>query len=59
MINDPKLYFIIGILIIIHHYFKHQNDFKDMISKFIQYKDINNHETWALFSFGIGLGALL
>jgi len=53
-------FFIFAVLIIIHHYIKHRDD-KDMtlIDKFVQYKDINNHETWALFFIGISIGLYL
>ena len=52
--------FYIGILIILHHYKKHKND-KDLsnLDKFVQISDIDNHETWALFCFGIGIGIKL
>lgn len=52
--------FSIGILIILHHYKKHKNN-KDFstLDKFVQISDINNHETWALFFFGIGIGMIL
>ena len=51
--------FIIGILIILHHYLKHVNDDTNILNKFIQIDDINNHETWALFLFGIGIGMII
>ena len=51
--------FIIGILIILHHYLKHINDDTTILNKFIQIDDINNHETWALFAFGIGIGIII
>lgn len=52
--------FLIGILIIIHHYYKHRNDpNKSTMEKIVQIKDIDNHETWALFFFGIGIGLIL
>jgi len=52
--------FYIGILIILHHYIKHIN-YKcfSTLDKFIQISDIDNHETWALFFFGIGIGMRL
>lgn len=51
------LFFFIGFGIIIHHYFKHKNDTDlDLLSKFVQWKDINNHETVALFFLGISVG---
>jgi len=52
--------FLIGIIIIIHHYIKHKENKKlNMIDKFIQIEDINNHETWALFFIGIGIGTII
>jgi len=49
--------FIISFLIIIHHYLKHKNDNElNNYEKFIQIKDIDNHETWMLFFIGIGIG---
>lgn len=55
--NLYLLFFLITICIIIHHYFKHKNDTDlDLLSKFVQWEDINNHETVALFFFGIGIG---
>ena len=52
--------FYIGILIILHHYKKHRNDEGlRFLEKFVQKTDINNHETWALFFFGIGIGMRL
>ena len=54
MKNIPFLFVII---IIFHHYIKHSQDKNLSLSeKFFQYKDINNHETWALFLLGIGIG---
>jgi hypothetical protein len=52
--------FYIGILIILHHYKKHKKD-KGLstLDKFVQISDIDNHETWALFFFGIGIGMRL
>jgi len=51
--------FYITIIIIFHHYFKHKrNKQLSVIDKIIQFKDINNHETWALFFLGIGIGML-
>ena len=52
--------FYIGILIILHHYNKHRKEKGfSILDKFVQIKDINNHETWALFFFGIGIGMRL
>ena len=56
---NKKLPFILAICIIIHHYYKHRNDNKRLIEKIIQYNDIDNHETWALFFVGIGIGLYL
>lgn len=51
------LFIFLAFGIIIHHYFKHKNDDGlDILSKFVQWKDINNHETLALFFLGIGVG---
>ena len=56
-INIP---FYISILIILHHYVKHRkNKYFSTLDKFIQISDIDNHETWALFFFGIGIGMRL
>ena len=52
--------FYIGSLIILHHLIKHKNDHELSIwDNFAQIEDINNHETWALFFFGIGIGMKL
>ncbi len=52
--------FYISVLIILHHYNKHKNDKElTILNKFIQINDINNHETWALFFLGIGIGLRL
>ena len=57
---NKNIPFYIAILIILHHVIKHMNDRElNNIDKFIQLKDINNHETWALFFFGIGIGMRL
>ena len=61
MMNHTKnIPFYIAIIIILHHYKKHKND-KGMSTweKFVQINDINNHESWALFFLGIGLGLRL
>ncbi len=57
---NKNIPFYIGILIILHHYKKHKND-KDLstLDKFVQITDIDNHETWALFFLGIGIGMRL
>ena len=59
-IHNINIPFYIGILIILHHYKKHKKD-KELstLDKFVQITDINNHETWALFFFGIGIGMRL
>lgn len=52
--------FLIGIFIILHHYKKHNKDRGfSTLDKLVQIKDIDNHETWALFFFGIGIGMIL
>ena len=52
--------FYIGILIILHHYKKHRKDKGfSILDKFVQIKDIDNHETWALFFFCICIGMSL
>ena len=50
----------ISIIIVGHHFYKHFND-NDLtfVEKFVQYDDINNHETIALFFLGIYLGPRL
>ena len=58
MLKNVLLY--ISILIIIHHYKKHNYDKKkSFYDKIFQINDINNHETWALFFFGIWVGIQL
>lgn len=53
LLNIP---FFIGFFIILHHYIKHKDDTdKSTLDKFIQISDIDNHETWVLFFFGIGM----
>lgn len=55
--NNKKIPFLISILIILHHYHKHRNNPNfTTLDKFVQIKDIDNHETWALFFLGIGIG---
>lgn len=45
--------------IIVHHYFIHRKDIHlSTLDKWVQYNDINNHETWALFFIGIGIGII-
>ena len=44
--------------IIIHHRYAHRNDERlGDFEKWFQFDDLRNHETWALFFFGIGVGA--
>ena len=46
-----------SITIIGHNYHKHANNSDlSFLGKIVQYDDINNHETWALFFTGIYLG---
>jgi len=46
--------------IVLHHYKKHYNDTKlTPLEKIVQFSDIDNHETWALFFAGIGIGMKL
>ena len=48
---------MISLLIVLAHYIKHKNDANlSLLDKFVQIGDINNHETWALFFLGIGIG---
>ena len=36
---------------------KHYNDTKlTLLEKFVQFSDIDNHETWVLFFLGIAIG---
>ncbi len=52
--------FVICLLIVLHHYYKHKDDANfSLLDKFVQFNDINNHETWALFFLGIGIGMCL
>ena len=49
--------FIICLFIVLHHYNKHKNNPNlSELEKFCQFEDINNHETWALFFFALGIG---
>lgn len=43
----PIIPFLISCAIVLHHY---NDDKLTLIEKFVQFDDINNHETWALFS---------
>lgn len=50
----------ISILIILHHYKKHnKNKGFNNLDDFFQFRDIDNHETWALFFMGIAIGMRL
>tara|TARA_B110000967_G_scaffold208655_2_gene261610 strand:- start:52 stop:231 length:180 start_codon:yes stop_codon:yes gene_type:complete len=52
--------FIFSILIILHHYQKHKNNSEfSILDKFVQIRDIDNHETLALFFLGVGIGMRL
>jgi hypothetical protein len=52
--------FLIALVIVLHHYKKHKNNKKlEFFDKFVQISDIDNHETWALFFIGIGIGMRL
>jgi len=51
------LCFITALLIIFHHYLDHP-ELKGW-RRFIQFKDINNHETAIMFLLGLGIGSML
>ena len=54
---ESNLPIFISFGIILHHYRKHYyNNKLNQLEKFIQFSDIDNHETWALFFFGIAIG---
>ena len=54
---ESNIPIIISCVIILHHYKKHYNDPKlTLLEKFVQFSDIDNHETWVLFFFGIAIG---
>jgi hypothetical protein len=58
--HKKNIPFYIAILIILHHYQKHKKDKGfSTLEKFVQLTDIDNHESWALFFFGIGIGMRL
>lgn len=40
------------VLILVHHGVKHRGII-------VQWKDINNHETWAMMALGVAIGLLL
>lgn len=49
--------FVISFLIVLHHYIKHRKNRKfSFIDKLMQVSDIDNHETWAIFFLGLGIG---
>jgi hypothetical protein len=55
-----NIQFYISVLLILHHFLKHKNDTeKSLFNKFFQIEDINNHETWILFFFGLVIGMKL
>lgn len=57
---ESNIPIVLAAVIVLHHYKKHYNDTKlTELEKFVQWGDINNHETWALFFLGIGLGMKL
>jgi len=47
----------IGLGLLAHHYWKHK-ELKGW-RRIVQWKDIDNHETFALFCFGAALGGFL
>ena len=48
------------VLIIFHHYVKHENDLHlTQMQKFFQIKDVSNHEAFVFLFFGIFLGLLI
>ena len=47
------------ILMLLHHLYIHRNDNKPFIDKLFQYDDVNNHETFILFLFGVYVGGML
>ena len=52
--------FTICLLIIIHHYIKHKNDFHlTVYEKFFQISDIMNHESFVFLFFGIFIGLFI
>ena len=57
---NKNIPFIISAIIVLHHFKKHKNDPKlSFLDKCFQKYDIDNHESWALFFFGIGIGMRL
>lgn len=54
---ESNIPIFISCVIVLHHYKKHYNDTKlTLLEKFVQFSDIDNHETWALFFLGIAIG---
>lgn len=51
---------VISISILFHHRYIHRND-TDLshVQKWMQKKDINNHETWQLVFWGVFVGILM
>ena len=55
-----KIPLLISGVIILHHYQIHYDDNElNEFERFVQFDDINNHETWALFFLGISIGMKL
>jgi len=54
----PILAFAGAFLVILHHWFKHRHDLKGW-RRWFQLRDVDNHETIALFLMGVGVGSLL
>lgn len=47
---DSNIPIVIACGIVLHHYKKHYNDPKlTLLEKFVQFSDIDNHESCALF----------
>lgn len=46
-----------SVLIVAHHFYKHNNDKISILNKIFQLSDVCNHETWALFFVGITIGS--
>uniref|UniRef100_A0A6C0LLX8 Uncharacterized protein n=1 Tax=viral metagenome TaxID=1070528 RepID=A0A6C0LLX8_9ZZZZ len=54
---DSNIPIVIACGIVLHHYKKHYNDPKlTLLEKFVQFSDIDNHESWALFFLGMAIG---
>lgn len=55
--NISNIPFVIMFIIILHHFIKHRNDkHLNLFQKVFQIKDINNHESFVLLFFGMGVG---